>query len=269
MKKQELGICRLTLARGKFVKSHIIPKALTPRDVPGSLMFQSDGHERPKKRFDSWYDQRLVIRKGEDILASIDDDAIKEIQRLKLAWKYWDDQSELSMEPFRAGAAVGVRSLINVNHVALAKLAISILWRAGASEMEDFKNFLVSETLLEQARLVVIGHHKFDPTVFPIKVFQFGTKGPLHNLTPMNHELSRADGAKEKFFRIFANGLFFHVTDTTSSQPDDIGKANWYLRASGKLDVLCMDFEKSAQNEFATSVFSHFASQQSSSGKQT
>ncbi|UWQ27294.1 hypothetical protein [Leisingera sp. M523] len=269
MKKHEIGICRLTLERGKYVKSHIVPKALTPKDVPGGPMFQSDGHERPKKRFDSWYDQRLVIRKGEDILASIDDDAIKEIRRLKLAWKYWDDKSELAMEPFRDGAAIGLRSLCDVNHVALAKFAISILWRAGASKMEDLEGFHVSETLLEQARLVVIGHREFDPTVFPVKVFQFGTKGPLHNLTPMNHELSLPGGAKEKFFRIFANGLFFHVTDTTSSQPYDLGKATWYLRASGKLAVICMDFEKSAQNEFTTSVFHHFTSQQSSGGKQT
>lgn len=223
-------------------------------------MFQSDGHERPKKRFDSWYDPRLVIRKGEDILASIDDDAIKEIKRLKLAWKYWDDKSELAMEPFKAGAAIGLRSLCDVNHVALAKFAISILWRAGASEMKDLQSFHVSETLLEQARLVVTGHCEFDPTVFPIKVFQFGTKGPLHNLTPMNHEMSQPDGEKEKFYRIFANGLFFHVTDTASSQPYDLGQATWYLRASGKLNVICMDFQKSAQNEFATSVFNHFIS---------
>ncbi|OOY22549.1 hypothetical protein BMI91_17920 [Thioclava sediminum] len=60
-------------------------------------MIQSDGLARPKRRFDSWYDQRLVIRKGEDMLASIDDDAIKEIQRLKLAWRYWGDASELQM----------------------------------------------------------------------------------------------------------------------------------------------------------------------------
>ena len=69
MKKHENGVCRLTLAHGKYVKSHIVPKALTPKDVPGGPMFQSDGHDRPKKRFDSWYDQRLVIRKGEDIRA--------------------------------------------------------------------------------------------------------------------------------------------------------------------------------------------------------
>ena len=269
MKKHDTGVCRLTRKRGKYVKSHIVPKALTPKEVPGGPMFQSDGQERPKKRFDSWYDQQLVIRKGEDILASIDDDAIKEIQRLKLAWKYWDDVSELEMEPFGAGAAIGLRSLSDVNHITLAKFATSILWRAGASGMMDLQSFQVSEALLEQAREVVLGHCEFDPKIFPIKVFQFATKGPLHNLTPMNHEMIRPDGSTEKFFRVFANGLFFHITDTVSSQPYDLGKATWYLGNSGRLDVICMDFEKSAQSEFVTSVFQHFASLKKSGGKRT
>jgi hypothetical protein len=269
MKKHEAGVCKLTMRRGIFVKSHIVPKALTPKEVPGGPMFQSDGHEFPKKRFDSWYDQQLVIRKGEDILASIDDDAIKEIRRLKLAWKYWDDASELEMEPFRAGAAIGLRSLRDVNHVTLAKFVTSILWRAGASEIMDLQNFQVSEKLLEQAKQVVLGRCEFDPKVFPIKVFQFASKGSLHNLTPMNHEMTRPDGAKEEFFRIFANGVFFHITDTALSQPYDLGKATWYLGNSDRLDVICMDFEKSAQNEFATSVFHHFDSLQNSGGTRT
>lgn len=269
MKKNTTGICRLTMNRGKYVKSHIVPKGLTPKEIPGGPMFQSDGHERLKKRFDSWYDQRLVIRKGEDILASIDDDAIKEIQRLKLAWKYWDNASELEMEPFRAGAAIGLRSLSGVNHLTLAKFAISILWRAGASNMMDMQGFQVSEKLLEQARKVVLGRCEFDPSVFPIKVFQFASKGPLHNLTPMNCEMTRADGTTEKFFRIFANGVFFHITDTASSQPYDLGKGTWYLGNSDRLDVICMEFQTSAQNEFVTSIFHHFGSLKNSGGKGT
>lgn len=267
MKKYETGVCKLTMKRGKYVKSHIIPKALTPKDVPGGPMFQSDGRDHPRKRFDSWYDQRLVIRAGEDILSSIDNDAIKEIQRLKLAWNYWDDASELEIEPFNAGAVVGVRSLNCVNHIALARFAISIFWRAGASEMMDFQGFHASERLLEQARQIVLGSCDFDAKVFPIKVFQFASKGPLHNLTPMSHEVTRLDGTTERFFRIFANGVFFHITDTVSSQPYDLGKATWFLGNADRLDVICMDFEKSAQNEFVNSVFDHFNSLRISGGK--
>lgn len=223
-------------------------------------MFQSDGRERPKRRFDSWYDQHLVIRKGEDILESIDDAAIKEIRRLKLAWKYWEDVSELGMMPIDIGVGIGLRSIGDVNHVALAEFAISVLWRAGASKMADMQGFHVSEALLEQARQVIVGDSEFNPNIFPIKVFQFATKGPIHNVTPMNHEMVQSDGAAEKFFRIFANGLFFHIVDTTSSQPYDLGRASWYLGNADRLDVICLDFEKSAQREFAMSVFDHFIS---------
>ncbi|OOY22550.1 hypothetical protein BMI91_17925 [Thioclava sediminum] len=128
--------------------------------------------------------------------------------------------------------------------------------------MMDLKSFQVSETLLERARQVILGHCEFDPKIFPIKLFQYATKGPLHNLTPMNHEMLRPDGAQESFFRIFANGFFFHITDTTASQPYDLGKATWYLGNSDKLGVICMDFAKSAQSEFVTSVFHHFVGEQ-------
>lgn len=95
--------------------------------------------------------------------------------------------------------------------------------------MPDLRNFGVSASLLEQARQVVLGHFEFDPSIFPIKVFQFASKGLLHNLTPMNHEMVLPDGKTEKFFRVFANGLFFHIVDTESSQPYELGKATLYL----------------------------------------
>jgi hypothetical protein len=135
--------------------------------------------------------------------------------------------------------------------------------------MLDLQGFQVSEKLLEQARQVVLGSSEFDPKVFPIKVFQYATKGPLHNLTPMNHVMTRPDGTTEKFFRIFANGVFFHITDTEASQPYDLRHATWYLGNSERLGVMCLEFEKSAQNEFISSVFHHFASQQNKGGKKT
>ncbi|HHL20116.1 MAG TPA: hypothetical protein ENJ52_01170 [Aliiroseovarius sp.] len=198
----------------------------------------------------------MVIRKGEDILAGIDDRAIKEIRAKKLAWRYWDDPSELQMEQFSAGAAIGLRILENVDHEALARIAISILWRAGTSRTVDFRNFNVPESLLERARETIVGNMPFDAEVFPIKVFQFVTKGPIHNLTPMNHILTRPDKKLEPFFRIFANGLVFHIVDTTVSQPYDLGEAKWYLGKSDILTVIGFDYHLSAQAEFAASVYS-------------
>lgn len=258
MKDRKHGTCKLTGTYGKFVKSHIIPKSLTPREAAGAAMFQSDGLDRPIRRFDSWYDAALVIRKGEDILEEIDARALQEMRRHKLAWRFWETLDELGLEPFQAGAARGIRILNGVDHIALAKFAISVLWRAGASELPDMQNFRVPETTLTAAREIVNGTNAFDPTIFPIKVFQFAPKGPLHNLTTMNHEMDRPDGLVEHFFRIFANGLFFHITDTTKSQPYDLGQASWYLGNQDRLSVICFDFYQSTQYEFTLSALDSF-----------
>ena len=89
--------------------------------------------------------------------------------------------------------------------------------------MDDMRWFNVAPYLLEKCRAVILDQREFDPEVFPIKVFQYATKGPLHNLSPMNHQQERPDGKLESFFRIFANGLFFHITDTTNFPPFDLG----------------------------------------------
>jgi hypothetical protein len=66
------GVCKLTGKSGKFVKSHLLPKALTRPGVAGEYFISGGQGCRPKKRWTSWYDQELVIKKGEDILANYD-----------------------------------------------------------------------------------------------------------------------------------------------------------------------------------------------------
>ena len=257
MGNKKSGVCTLTGTRGKFVKSHIIPKALTPRDHPSRVMLQTDGMERPSRRWNSWYDPELVIAKGEHILRDIDDCAIKEIRKRKLAWKYWDAIDELDMEPANAGAVIGLRSLSVVDHFALARFFISVLWRAGSSNLKDMTQFEVGECTLAKAKRVVLKQDYPDSEVFPIKVFQYATKGLLHNLTPMNHELPRPDGTAEPFFRMFFNGLFVHIVDTSKVGRFDLGNAGWYLGVGQPLKILCLDFEKSAQAEFVYSSADH------------
>jgi hypothetical protein len=71
------GTCRLTGTKGKFVKSHLIPKALTRPEEPGLPLIQGGSGKRARKRWDSWYDSELVTREGEDILSALDDWAIR------------------------------------------------------------------------------------------------------------------------------------------------------------------------------------------------
>ncbi|KVD59127.1 hypothetical protein [Burkholderia ubonensis] len=77
MAKKFFGTCALTGEYGQFVKSHLIPRALTRLSRTGEKFIQSGIGERMARVPDSWYDLKLVVRLGEDILADIDDVGIK------------------------------------------------------------------------------------------------------------------------------------------------------------------------------------------------
>ena len=68
-KKLRTGMCKLTLTYGKFVKSHIIPEALTETSWGGSPLTQPGPNGRRIRRCTSWYDPQLVTTEGEAILA--------------------------------------------------------------------------------------------------------------------------------------------------------------------------------------------------------
>lgn len=87
--KRKAGVCRLTGETGPFVDSHIIPRALTVADRDGDHFVEHGDGTRPKRRSNSWYDNELVTRSGEDKLSLIDDLAIRELRRLKLVWSGW------------------------------------------------------------------------------------------------------------------------------------------------------------------------------------
>jgi hypothetical protein len=82
------GICKLTGEKGKFVKSHIIPAALTTPEGTGPLTQGGRGRP-PIRRWSSWYDPCLVTQAGEAILAEYDNWAIQELRKNKLIWSSW------------------------------------------------------------------------------------------------------------------------------------------------------------------------------------
>lgn len=84
-----MGLCLLTGKKGKFVKSHIIPKSLTRPSKAGNKFLQPAAGSttvRLIKRADSWYDKSIVIREGEDYLSEIDSYAIDELRAQGLLW---------------------------------------------------------------------------------------------------------------------------------------------------------------------------------------
>lgn len=84
-----MDTCKLTGKTGNYVKSHIIPKALTRPRVPGSKFLQLDplyDGTRYIRRSDSWYDKGTVTREGEDYLSDLDSFAIDQLRLHGLVW---------------------------------------------------------------------------------------------------------------------------------------------------------------------------------------
>lgn len=82
--RRKAGICKLTGKNGRFVRSHLLPKALTRPSIRSSHFIQSGHGSPPRIRWDSWYDDELVTREGEDSLTRYDTWAIQELSQLEL-----------------------------------------------------------------------------------------------------------------------------------------------------------------------------------------
>ena len=124
------GVCKLTGRHGQFVKSHLIPAALTRPESKGAFLVQAGLGERPIKRWTSWYDPALVTAEGEKILAAHDSAGIAELSRHKLIWSSWGPMLELNTSDLKRYAwGIGVRRLQNVDGHTLRIFFLSLLWR--------------------------------------------------------------------------------------------------------------------------------------------
>jgi len=79
--RRKHGFCTLTHRPGAFVKSHLLPEALTRSTVQGAPLVQYGEGRRPGQRWTSWYDAELVTRDGEDVLSALDTWAIAALRQ--------------------------------------------------------------------------------------------------------------------------------------------------------------------------------------------
>ena len=113
-KKASEGICKLTRRHGRFVKSHIIPAALTKPSRKGSYFLQMGKNERPRRRWSSWYDPELVTDEGEKYLEELDTWAIKILRKNKMVWSGWGGRSALDECLHNTPGPIGIRVVENI-----------------------------------------------------------------------------------------------------------------------------------------------------------
>ena len=206
------GVCRLTGTRGTFVKSHIIPRALTqfgPANEP-TIMINSD-KDRPFRRRDGWYDKHLVNRQGEDIREEFDSWAIATLRRCHLIWSSWGSRVEVP-PPHDQNPYFGIRMFEDIDPVRLRLFFASLLWRAAASTLVEFGEITLPPADLETLRQSLVSRAPLGDKFYPVSLTQLSTRGPDHIRAPFKTDMNIYDDdgnplGTTPIFRFYFDGL--------------------------------------------------------------
>lgn len=263
--KKAYGRCRLTGLNGTFVSSHVIPKALTRASVPGRPFIQAGMGARPTRRFDSWFDTALVVRKGEDLLSQIDSRGVELLRRHKLVWSGWGEMKSIATdEPINEEAGFGFRLISGVDLSALRIFLISVLWRAAESSRPEFDEVDLPQEHREKLRQMIMDQDPQPLDWYNFMLTQIETRGPNHNQTPMALQMpmfNEEGDTEEKLptIRFYFDGLVvnflvpkFHEIPTTTDQAP-------MTTSDGELGVLVVQAEDSFQMRNYNKVISEAA----------
>ena len=256
MKQSKSGVCKLTGAQGKFVKSHLIPKALTKPAIEGGHLIQSGHGRRPTRRWSSWYDCSLVVQAGEDILSALDTWAITELRRHKLVWSGWskgDPALSAHEHKLIPGTTWGIRQIEGLDPRRLRLFLLSLLWRAAASDLHEFSEIVLSAEELEQLRSMIVTGSPDPLSFYPVQLIQLSTLGPIHNLAPLAQTkvLPGFGDQPERtvpIYRSYLDGLIAHMHRPSPNDfhPDGLGPLN--VGGESRLTVSTVTYEESFQH---------------------
>lgn len=217
-KVKKEGVCALVQEHGVFVKSHLIPQALTSNDVAGKAFIEAGRGFRPVRRFTSWFDDEMVIRRGEDFLSDIDSRAIDELRKHKLVWSGWGGSKVLNCntQQFYSKDNEGFRIISNVNTKLLRIYFLSLLWRALSTKRKEFSHVKNIGVDVDKLRTVILTGEDGGAAFHPVILHQMNTRGVTHNFTPIIEELiipesDQGPELKLEIYRFYMQGLMAHI----------------------------------------------------------
>jgi len=246
-----IGICKLTLKTGTFVKSHLIPLCFSG---PSEGQYFIDGTPggRPTRRPTSWYDRALVVRKGEDVLSELDSSAAIELRKGKLVWSGWSGDSDVQEEVApNSGEKFGLRTVSGLDVLNLRVFFLSILWRAAASNLPQNAHVKLPANELEQLRLMVLHKNPYPLSFLPVQLTQLTSLGPRHNLGPLKMKLPfKLEVEKEELFlqsyRFYFDGLVANIFFDMSFELHESMSAI-YLGGDDSVLAVCVPYDESFQ----------------------
>ena len=244
------GVCKLTGKHGKFVDSHILPRALTQLSRSGEKIRETALGSRPRWRPATWYDNRLVIREGEDILEAIDTPAIETLRKNMLVWSSFKCDAPFSPEdliPYSEG--ISLREICLGSADELRIFFLSIAWRAAASSRPEFEDVQFVDEILEDLRQRVLTRNAGSVWDYPIILDQLITRGAAQNRTPIMENLHLAvNGSEDKAsvvsVRIYLDGLVAKVM-LAKGLDLDRGVGGLFLGALDRSIIFARAFEHS------------------------
>ncbi len=249
-----IGLCKLTGTEGPYVRSHLLPLALTRHETPGEPIYQTGEGTRPIKRMTSWYDTTIVTEEGEKLLAAYDDWAILTLRRLKLVWSGWNGERLRTSETMTINDEFAFRKIEGEDWSRLRLFFLSLLWRASVSSLPEFSGIVLPDRDLEVIRVALISGTPPPPEFYPIMLTQLSTKGPPHNHAPipqlktipalgpiLEHQL--------RLFRFYVDGLIIHFHRDAPSKGELAAMGPLVLEAGTTMVVQARTYEGSFQAE--------------------
>ncbi len=242
------GTCKLTGEHGTFVKSHIIPRAFSDKNL--DKLNRIEFGQRPSRRTTSWYDDQLVTSRGEGKLAAYDTLAASELKKFGLCWRYLPVSEKVKRTSF--GLEFEFLEAEGADVIGLRLFFLSLLWRAAASRRPEFREIRLDVGSMRKLRRIVNGEVMPHPTDFPMTLVLLTTKGQPQNLTPLRQRMDVPQFASGlprdvKIFRFFIDGLIIHFG--RKSLDAKLYEA-WSKRSVGASDTLTLigrPYEDSSQ----------------------
>ena len=208
------GVCKLTGDEGRFVKSHILPRALTNIGEGSEKATEHElGLQRPIRRPPGWYDKELVTTEGERILERADNNGIKELRKIGLIWSS-HRHKELRYEVYSEEAGTGLGTVRSEKPKRLRMFVLSLLWRAAATDNVSFQAFNLPSEMEQRLKQLLNADDPGQPEEFPTCFIPLvGSQFP-HNQTPV-----REDKGAGTLSRFFLDGMVMWIGDSAEANP--------------------------------------------------
>jgi hypothetical protein len=264
VQRKRHGYCKLTGRPGAFVKSHLIPEALTRVSQAGAPLFQYGDGPRPSRRWTSWYDSELVTREGEDILSALDTWAIAVLREHKLVWSGWGGAVELGELHTKFSEHLGARE-VSLDTKRLRLFFLSLLWRAAASDRYEFKDVVLPQKDIEFLRKIVLGQEEPGSEFYPVQLTQISTKGLMHNQAPCpdikyipDIENENTELYPMRTIRFYFDGLIAHFATELPPSHNAFELGNILVGLAPTVILSTVTFEDSTQGEEMLAVLHQY-----------